>query len=62
VLLRNFSIWGWITRPPQEYVERMVKELRLLTYAEMQDLFPDCEIIRGKFLFMTKSFIAVRKK
>ncbi len=59
-LLRNFSVWGLIRRPSQDYVNRMVGELRLLTYTEMQELFPDCEIVREKFLFMTKSYIAVK--
>jgi hypothetical protein len=59
-LLRNFSIWGLMTRPSQDYVNEMVNELRLLSYKEMRQLFPDCEIIRERFLFMTKSYIAVK--
>ena len=59
-LLRNFSVWGLITRPSLEAVNDMVDELRLLTYDEMKQLFPDCEIIKERFLFMTKSYIAVR--
>jgi len=60
-LARNFSLWGLISRPSGEAVQKMVEELRLLTYAEMQALFPDCEILRERFLFMTKCYIAVRK-
>ncbi len=39
----------------------MVDEIRLLTFKEMKSLFPDCEIIKERFLFFTKSYIAVRK-
>lgn len=59
-LLRNFSVWGLITRPSQDAVNEMVNELRLLSYVEMKQLFPGCEIIKERFLFMTKSYIAVR--
>jgi hypothetical protein len=57
---RNFTIYGWILRPTREDVSQLVDELRLLTYREMQELFPDCEIRRERFLGLTKSYIAVR--
>ena len=59
-LLRNFSVWGIITRPSPENVKDLLDEVRLLTYSEFRDLFRDCEIKREKFFFMTKSFIAMR--
>ena len=57
---RNFTVYGWMLRPPSEDVSLLVDELRLLTYREMQELFPDCEIRRERFLGLTKSYIAVR--
>ena len=30
-------------------------------YREMRELFPDCEILREKFLGFTKSYVAVRQ-
>jgi hypothetical protein len=57
---RNFTVYGWMLRPPSEDVSQLVDELRLLTYREMQELFPDCEIRRERFLGLTKSYIAVR--
>jgi len=60
-LLRNFSVWGLIIRPTQEQVDRFLDEVRLLTYKEMSELFPDCEIRKEKFFFLTKAYIAVRK-
>ncbi len=59
-LLRNFTIWGLITRPSSNQVENFLSETRLLNYCEMKELFPDCEILREKFLGFTKSFIAVK--
>lgn len=59
-LLRRFTIWGWILKPSPQMVEKFLDEIRLLTYREMQQLFPDCRILRERFLGMTKSFIAVR--
>lgn len=59
-VLRNFSIWGLLTRPSQEYVDDFVNQTRLLTYKEFKELFPDCLILKERFLFMAKSYIAVR--
>jgi len=56
-----FSVWGLITRPSKAYVNSIINEIRLLTLDEMENLFPDCKIIREKFFFFTKSYIAVRK-
>jgi hypothetical protein len=59
-LVRNFTLWGWITRPSRASVDRLLGELRLLDYATFRDLFPDCEIRRERFLGLTKAFVAVR--
>jgi SAM-dependent methyltransferase len=59
-LARNFTIWGWLTRPDPRRARAMVDETRLLSYREFADLFPDCEIRRERFLGWTKSYIAVR--
>jgi ubiquinone/menaquinone biosynthesis C-methylase UbiE len=60
-LLRNFTVWGLLTRPDKGRVEQFLSEIRLLTYDEMKELFPDCEIRKEKLLFFTKSFVAIRK-
>jgi hypothetical protein len=59
---RNFTVYGWMLRPTTEDVSQLVDELRLLSYREMQELFPDCEIRRERFLGLTKSYIAVRRR
>jgi len=38
----------------------MILEIRLLTYSEMKQLFPDCTILKERFLGFTKSYVAVR--
>ena len=60
-LLPFFSIWYWVQRPDSETVDAMFDEIRLLDEKDMRELFPDAEIRREKFLFFTKSLIAVRK-
>jgi len=61
-LLRNFTVWGIVTRPSEEVVNCFLKKIRLLTYSELKILFPDCEIIPERFCFLTKSFVVVRKE
>jgi hypothetical protein len=40
---------------------RLCREIRLLDVGEMKRLFPDAEIVRERFLGMTKSIIAIRR-
>jgi hypothetical protein len=60
-MLRNFTLWGWLTRPSDSQIEGVLDEIRLLTLAEMKQLFRGCEIRKEKLLGLTKSFIAVRE-
>lgn len=60
-LMRNFTIWGLITRPGKEYIDNFLKERRLLSKKEFAELFPDCEIKIERFLLMPKSYIAIKK-
>lgn len=59
-LLRNFSIFGLIARPTQQYINDFVDQTRLLTYNEVKDIFPDCIVMKERFLFMTKAYLVVK--
>ena len=60
-IVRWFTVAGWVGRPSQEEVNRLVDSTRLLRRDEMQELFPDCEIITERvFWIMPKSHIAFR--
>jgi hypothetical protein len=61
-LLRNFTLWGWITRPDAAARARFLNTTRMLTRAEFQSLFPDADIRRERFLGLTKCFIATKKR
>jgi ubiquinone/menaquinone biosynthesis C-methylase UbiE len=59
-LARYFTLWGWIARPSQEYIDDFVEQTRLMTYEELNDIFPDCIIQKEKFLFLTKSYLIIK--
>jgi hypothetical protein len=59
-LLRNFTVWGLMTRPSSQEVERFLQEVRLLDEREMQRLFPGAQIWHEHVLGLTKSPIAVK--
>ncbi len=59
-LLRWFTLWGWMNRPTGQQISDFLAEVRLLTLREMQELFPDCEILRERLFGLTKSYIAIR--
>jgi hypothetical protein len=58
-LLRNFTLWGLITRPSPESCVRFHAELRLLNAREMLRLFPGARLLRERWLGLPKSLIAV---
>lgn len=60
-MLRNFTLWGWLGRPNQDTVDIFLDEVRLISFKEMKELFPDCEIRIERFLGMPKAYIAVRE-
>ena len=60
-LLPLFSVWYWINRPSQDEVDAYIDSINLLSEKQMRELFPDAEILRERFLGMTKSIIAVRR-
>ncbi|HTQ51910.1 MAG TPA: class I SAM-dependent methyltransferase [Candidatus Acidoferrales bacterium] len=62
-LLRWCTVWGWIERPDTRQINEMVETTRLLRKSEMQWLFPDCEILTERLLWLIpKSYIAIRRK
>lgn len=62
-ILRWGTVYGWLSRPSVETVNEMVDTTRLLRKAEMQQLFPDCEIRTERMLWVIpKSYIAIRKR
>jgi hypothetical protein len=62
-IARWFTVWGLIERPNREQVQAMVGSIRLLRKAEMSMLFPDCEIVTERLLWIIpKSYIAIRRR
>ena len=62
-IVRWCTLWGLIQRPSQEQIDHMVESTRLLRKTEMQLLFPDCEILTERMLWIVpKSYIAVRRR
>jgi len=61
LLLRNFTVWGLVTRPTGQYCESFINEVRLLDGSDLQRLFPDAEILHERFLGLSKSIMAVKK-
>jgi ubiquinone/menaquinone biosynthesis C-methylase UbiE len=59
-LLRNFTLWGWITRPDEEARAKYLRTTRMLTRPEFQSLFPEAKIEEEYFLGLTKCFIAMK--
>jgi 2-polyprenyl-3-methyl-5-hydroxy-6-metoxy-1,4-benzoquinol methylase len=60
-LVRPLSVWGIVTKPTQDQVDEFLLHTRLLTYKEIETLFPDCEIRRERVLGLTKSYVVTKQ-
>ena len=62
LMLRWCTLWGWIERPNADQINSMVETTRLVRKSEMRQLFPDCEIVTERMLWIIpKSYIAIRR-
>jgi len=63
-IVRRGTVWSMLTRPTPDrrdfYIEHFLRDIRLLSAAELARLFPKARIIRERFLGMTKSLVAWR--
>ena len=63
-IVRRGTVWSALTRPTADrrdfYIEHYLRDVKLLSYHDMQALFPGARIVRERFLGMTKSLIACR--
>ena len=57
---RYFTMHGWRYHPTPEVSAALINSIRLLTRAELQQLFPGCQIKTERFLGMAKSFVVWR--
>ena len=66
-LLRNYYVaryltgWGWTFKPDRRAVQEWADHVNLLTKQEFQAFFPTCSIEEERFLWIAKSFIAIRR-
>jgi hypothetical protein len=59
-MVQKFSL-GWIERmPDRSRAEQEVDSIRLLSWTQIRDLFPDAKIEREKLFGLTKSLIAYK--
>ncbi len=62
LFLPHFSLRGIFRSGDNVGLQQLFAELRLLSYREMHQLFPTCEIHRERFIGFTKSLIAIRHR
>jgi hypothetical protein len=60
-VLRWCRLGGWLVRPSHEAIHAAVESTRLLRKSEMNQLFPDCEILIERLLWvLPKAYVAIR--
>ena len=59
-LIRWLTVRGLIERLDHATIEAFLNEVRLLSLEEMKDLFPGCQILRERFLGMSKCYVAIK--
>lgn len=61
-LAPRFNLWQFVARPSEDrrkfYIDHYLAEVRLLSAAELRELFPGARVIRERVLDWTKSLVA----
>lgn len=60
-LIRWFSVWGWVTRPSRVVIAAFLDTTRLLSRAEIAELFPGSVRADEHVFGLTKSFVVVKR-
>jgi Methyltransferase domain len=61
ILVRWASPFALLAQPTASETDEMINSIRLLTYREMKELFPDCDIYVERMLgILPKSYVAIR--
>jgi hypothetical protein len=60
LLLRNFTVWGLVTRPTRQYCESFMNEVRLLDKMIYNSFSPIPILCMNAFGGLSKSIIAVK--
>lgn len=59
------NLWQFVTRPSEDrrrfYIEHYLNDVKLLSFGELQSLFPGARIVRERFLGWTKSLVAFER-
>ena len=61
LLIRNFTIWGLVSRPSKPECLRFLTETHLMNEKELFEVFPDSEIWHESLIGLTKSLMAVKR-
>ncbi|MFT4177303.1 MAG: class I SAM-dependent methyltransferase [Luteolibacter sp.] len=62
-VLRWLTLWGWMSKPTQDTIDKTISFTRLLSKKQVKALFPDCIIITERLWgIFPKSYIAYRTK
>ncbi len=63
MVVRWMTPRGWLERPTKQDASEMVESIRHLRKSEMEELFPDCEIMIERLCgIIPKSYIAIRNR
>ncbi len=64
-IVPRVNLWRWLVRVTPDrrrfYIEHYLTDVRLLGVSELRALFPRAQVVRERFLGVTKSLVALRR-
>lgn len=57
---RWLTLQGLLEHPSEGKIRELLEDIHPVSYSKMNELFPDCRIVKERFGFLPKSYIAVR--
>jgi hypothetical protein len=61
LVVRYLTLWGLLNKPTRQTAKDSIANIHLISRRQLEEFFPDADIVPERFLGLPKSYIAIRR-